>query len=150
MAERLPRIRVAAIIVQDGRILLARHKRHGQAYWVLPGGGVDFGESTEQALIRELKEEANLDIRVGRLVMVNDSIPPDGHRHIVNLYFTAEITGGTLRVGDDHRLVDMCFVPVSEIPGLALFPDTREQLAAGIARGFENEALYLGNLWKEI
>ena len=145
-----PRVRVAAIIVQDGHILLARHEKGGKRYWVLPGGGVDYGETVEAALVRELREEAGLDIRVRDLVLVNDSIPPDKHRHIVNLYFTAEIRSGEIVVGtSDKRLIDIKFIPLSRLPRLTIYPDIRKQLINGLRTGFANHPHYLRNLWKD-
>lgn len=151
MAKEHPRIRAAAIILRDDAVLLARHEKDGKSYWVLPGGGVDFGESVGDALKREIREEASLDIRLGEFVMLNDSIPPDCHRHILNLYFRAEIAGGTLRVGqNDKRLRGMEFVPVDDLPKISLYPDVREVLYQGIRNGFPTTGLYLGNLWKDL
>ncbi|MFP4173447.1 MAG: NUDIX domain-containing protein, partial [Candidatus Hydrogenedentota bacterium] len=64
-SDPLPRIRVAAIAVRDGAILLVRHEKHGERYWLLPGGGVDFGETLTEALAREVREETGLAIEVG-------------------------------------------------------------------------------------
>ena len=146
----MPRLRVAAIVLRDDAILLARHRKEEKTYWVLPGGGVQYGESLEDALVREIKEEANLEVRVGRLVMANDSIPADRHRHIVNLSFTAEIIGGTLAPGSDPRLAEVRFMPLAEVPGLIFVPDTRHVLLDAIARSFAEPPAYLGNLWKQI
>ena len=143
-----PRVRVAAIIIQEDQILLARHRRNGVDYHVLPGGGVEFGESLEEALIRELQEEASLDIRVGEPVFINDSIPPDKHRHILNIAFLAEVTGGTLAVDThDQRLVGMEFHPIAELPHLTIYPDFRNDLIAAINSQFARGNHYLGNLW---
>lgn len=145
-----PRLRVAAIIVENGRILMARHRRAGVEYFVLPGGGVEYGESMEEALVRELQEEANLDIQVGAPVFLNDSVPPDKHRHIVNIYFLASVVGGTLAVGaGDKRLVGMEFVPLDAVPNLTLYPDIRQDLVSGLASGFSEGTRYLGNLWRD-
>lgn len=145
--QELPRVRVAAIIVQDGAILLVRHVKGGKTYWLLPGGGVEYGESLEKAVEREVKEETNLSIRVDKLVFVNDSIPPDGHRHIVNLYFTADRVGGELKQGPDDVLAELRFVPVTELPALQFYPDIRDALLPAIREGFPAERVYLGNLW---
>lgn len=151
MPKDHPRIRAAAIIIKGGQILLARHEKDGRSYWVLPGGGVDYGETVAEALVREIREEANLDIRLGELVMLNDSIPPDHHRHILNLYFLADIVGGELRAGqNDKRLRGVEFVNVEDIPNISLYPDIRQPLYNGIRNGFPTTGLYLGNLWEDM
>jgi len=144
-----PRVRVAAIVVRDDALLLVQHEKAGRRYWLLPGGGVDYGETLAEALVREVREETGLDVRVGDLVLVHDSLPPDRHRHIVNVYFTAECPGGDLRLGSDARLVDARFVPVDDLPGLDLYPDIRAELLRVTREGLGNGPRYLGNLWKD-
>ena len=56
-----PRIRVSAVLRWRGAILLCRHEKPGKEYWLLPGGGVDSGESLVDALRRELAEEIGID-----------------------------------------------------------------------------------------
>ena len=56
-----PRIRVSAVLRREGRILLIRQEKPGKEYWMLPGGGVDAGETLLQALKRELAEECGID-----------------------------------------------------------------------------------------
>ena len=56
-----PRIRVSALLRWEGRILLCRHEKAGRGeYWLLPGGGVNGGESLVEALRRELSEEVGV------------------------------------------------------------------------------------------
>ena len=144
-----PRVRVAAIVIRDGEILLVRHLKYGKTYWLLPGGGVDYGETIEEALVRELKEETNLDVVVDRPVLMNDSVPPDRHRHVLNIYFTARITGGTLLSEESTVLKEAKFFPVETLLDLPLFyPDIRTPLLDAYRRGFP-KTLYLGNVWTE-
>ena len=56
-----PRVRVSAILRWKGRVLLCRHEKPGKEYWLLPGGGVNGGESLVDALHRELAEEIGID-----------------------------------------------------------------------------------------
>ena len=55
-----PRIRVSAILKWQGRVLLCRQEKPGKEYWLLPGGGVEGGETLDEALRRELGEELGL------------------------------------------------------------------------------------------
>jgi 8-oxo-dGTP diphosphatase len=56
-----PRIRVSGLLRWRGRVLLCRHEKPGKEYWLLPGGGVNFGESLVDALHWELAEEFGID-----------------------------------------------------------------------------------------
>jgi len=90
-----PRIRVSAILRWRGRILLARHEKAGGAVWLLPGGGVQPGESLLRALQRELWEETGLfpdglDVPLEGPVAIVDSIAPEGtatRKHVVHVIF---------------------------------------------------------------
>ena len=63
--ERAPTIRVGGLFEVDGKILMVQQGRGDDRYWLLPGGGVRFGESLAQALIRETQEELGLRVAVG-------------------------------------------------------------------------------------
>lgn len=72
--------RVRAFVVRDGHVLQVRQRLWGMGFtprgeyrWVLPGGGIEDGESPEDALVREVREEANLAIEVDRLLYSVDS-----------------------------------------------------------------------------
>ena len=144
-----PRVRVAAIVVRDGEILLVRHLKKGKTYWLLPGGGVKFGETLADALVRELKEETNLEVEVGRPVFLNDSVPPDTHRHVLKIYFTARITGGSLAAEENTLVQETKFFPIDTIPDLPLFyPDIRDCLLDAYNRDF-TDTVYLGNIWTD-
>jgi mutator protein MutT len=55
-------VRVSAIIIRDNKLLLIHRRKPGKNYWVFPGGAVESTETKEQALVREVKEETNLDV----------------------------------------------------------------------------------------
>ncbi len=64
-------VRYQAAIIQDDHVLLIKILEHrsGREYWVLPGGGRDAGESEEECVRREMKEETHLDVSVDRLLL---------------------------------------------------------------------------------
>lgn len=143
------RIRAAAIIVENGRILLEKHGKDGREYWVLPGGGVDPGETLSDGLRRELLEEIGIETETGALAFACEAIAPDGSRHIVQLAFLASIVEGTPRVtGLDQRVVDVAWIPVEEVAGLEMYPAIQDHLAAVLQVGIPHRADSLGNVWK--
>lgn len=85
--------RVEAVIFhKNEKLLLARHEKLDRSYWVLPGGGVQFGESLDFALRRELFEELNFDeVIVDDLLYVDQFVDLDHKRHVVKIGFGVTI-----------------------------------------------------------
>ena len=149
MSADSPRLRVAALVTRDGHVLMVRHVKNGETRWLLPGGGVDRGETLADALRRELREETGLQVAPGPLVSFEEAVSPDGARHVVQLVFRAEILSGEARAtGDDARVAEAVFVPVAELPALCLHLCGAERLA-NLTREQESPGIPgAGNLWK--
>lgn len=98
------RVRVCGICVQEGRILLVNHALYepGGAFWSPPGGGVQFGEPAEQALVREFMEETGLEVEVGELLFVHEHIAAP--LHAVELFFRIKSFEGNAVQGTDPEL----------------------------------------------
>jgi 8-oxo-dGTP diphosphatase len=76
MEEKIPMIGSAVLVEYEGKFLLGeRNKQNYNGYWVIPGGRPNFGESIEEAGIREIKEETGLDVEIVKMI---------GHREIIN------------------------------------------------------------------
>lgn len=93
---------VGAVITDAaGRLLLIqRGHEPGKGLWSVPGGRVEPGESDEQAVIREVREETGLSVAPGRLVGTVRRPGPGGSVFDIRDY-AATVTGGTLAAGDD-------------------------------------------------
>jgi hypothetical protein len=89
-------------------------------------------------------------VRVKGLLFINESLPPDRHRHIVNLTFLGEVAAGEAHLNEqDGVLVEVAWVPRAELPGLTFFPNFKQRLLAHWDAGFSLPAEDLGNLWEE-
>ena len=71
--------RYQGMIIQNHKILLICHTQHstGLSYWVIPGGGIEQSETEEECVIREMKEETNLDVKIEKLAF-DEPAHPDG------------------------------------------------------------------------
>jgi 8-oxo-dGTP diphosphatase len=149
VAERTIRIRVGVLICRDDQVLLVRHEKGGRSYWLVPGGGVDAGETMVEAAARELLEETAFSVEVGRLLLVCEAIDPKpGGRHIVNAVFAGAVRGGTLTVGTDKSLRDASWHPLEALATLEMYPPIGDELAAICAEDSSGPVRVLGNTWR--
>ncbi len=147
-ASSRPRVRVAAIIVIEDKILVVQQRRTGQPYYLLPGGGVDAGETLDGALRREVLEETGLECALLRPLFISDTIEPGGTRHVVNITFLAEVTGGALQVTPaDSTIEAVKLIDPASLVGLDLRPPMATEILDASSSHFDVPARYLGSLW---
>ena len=91
--------RVAGVAISAGRVLL--HQREGEDFWTLPGGRPEPMESAGNALRREMREELNAPVTVGRLLWVVENFFPFEGRRYHELLLCFEMTCGDLASGLD-------------------------------------------------
>jgi ADP-ribose pyrophosphatase YjhB (NUDIX family) len=130
-----PRLAVRAILLREGRLLLVNAYPGGASdLWCAPGGGVERGLSLPENLVREVAEETGLAIRPGRLALVNEFRDRASGFHQVELFFRAEIVGGTLDPAhaDPEGVVTLRrFFARDELPAIRLKPDSLPGVAFG-------------------
>ena len=138
---RRQRVAAYALITRDDEVLLTRMSARTRipGRWTLPGGGIDHGESPQQAVVREVHEETGLDCTVGEVLVVTDShfegTAPSGRTedfHTVQIVFE-----GTAAGDEPPRVVeeggtsdDAAWVALTDLDTLPLRPNVKAALAA--------------------
>ena len=123
-----PYLAVSAAIFRDGRVLIVRRARppaHG--VYTLPGGGVELGETLEEAVIREVREETALDVMPVALAGYRQAIARDAagkiERHFVILPFAARWISGEISLNEElaeaHWLLPVEIAGLTTTEGLA-------------------------------
>jgi 8-oxo-dGTP diphosphatase len=128
-----PSLTVDALIRDpEGRVLLVRRGRPPfQGQWALPGGFVEYGETTEAACAREALEETGLSVQVIRLLGVYSDPRRDPRGHTVGIVYLCRFDGGAPRGGDDAA--EARFFEPGELARLPLAFDHRRILADHLA-----------------
>lgn len=97
------RVRACGFCWEGEKLLLVNHNMYGKSgFWAPPGGGVEFGQNMEAALVREFAEETGLLIEVTRFRFVAEYIKTP--LHAIEFFFDVKVTGGALHTGFDPEM----------------------------------------------
>lgn len=133
-------IRAAGVLIEDEHLLLVQQHVNANRGWSLPGGRVETGETLEEAVTREMKEETGLDVSIERMLYVADK-PENNLLHIT---FLLRRNGGAIQLPsnefDENPIADVRFVSIDKL-GEYGFSETWCKLAKN---GFPNTPAYAG------
>ena len=118
MEYKNPKLTVDGIILRDNKILLVKRKNEPfKGKWSLPGGFVDYGETVENAVVRETIEETNIKTKIKELLGVYSSPNRDPRGHTVTIAFLLSVISGEAKAGDDAE--EAKFFELEELPDLS-------------------------------
>ena len=140
----MKRIRAVAILIKNNKVLLI-HRKNEKEYFVFPGGGVENGETVEQAVVRELKEETTINVKIDRLL----------YHHIYDndtelFFFLCDYISGEAKLADDSpekeemlegkEFFNPVWVEIKELRNSLLYPlEIRDWLLEDVADNFQKQ-----------
>jgi len=159
--ERSIRVGAAGIIIQDGKILLVKFDDENGPVYNYPGGGHHEGETLRQTAAREVKEETDADVEVGRLLFTAESAPFEvdyayGSTHCLKMFFECNLKAGSIPRLPDKPVpneVSVEWIPLGDLAKYPVIPDISEALIQALNNGepvyFEDDGKAAQRLNKE-
>ena len=139
-----------AIVIRDDELLIMHRDKFGTKYDTLPGGNIEVGESTEEAVRRELREETGLDVGSCRLVFIEDAGEPYGTQYV----YLCDYIGGEPQLAPESEeaainklgknLYKPMWVSLAELSDRPFKSETLKQhILTAVADGFTQEPLQI-------
>ncbi len=144
------RVRAGIVLIEDNKVALIERHRAGLDYYVFPGGGVDEGETPEQAAIRETMEELGIEVRIKQKV-AEIQVGPKSRQ----IYFLVEHVSGQFGTGTGEEFTDSdpndpdegvyvpIWMPIDELPQHAnIYPaDVSKLVVKSVQEGWRKKPL---------
>jgi ADP-ribose pyrophosphatase YjhB (NUDIX family) len=142
--------RIAGILINENKILLQKPTNEEDGY-AFPGGHVSFGETNEETLIREFKEEINIDIKVNELKWVAEIFCPWGKKkmHQICLYYMVKLNNfeqiplngkfiGNEQIEGRNFKIEFYWIPINEINKITIYPNNVYKLLNKLDEGMQH------------
>lgn len=149
MENRKIKPRVRLIVIKNGRILLSYVKSENFYFYI--GGKMEWGETIENACIREIREECNAEFKFGKIIYVRDYIKPEQEEHSIELYVLGDIDKADEVEGlrDEEFNGDhwQTWVDLDKLEEIDVRPKSLvKQILKDYKEGFKQGAVYLGEI----
>lgn len=134
-----------AIIIKDGKLLVNKNMDEGEIFFIMPGGGQEAGETLEEAVKREVKEEFAFDIEPISLEFVIEGVTGEKFHRVDLLFlcrYISEIPG--VEVKGDHNQIGFEWIDVESLDQQALYPRKLRNQIKLLYQGKPTQ-MYLGN-----
>lgn len=135
MAEKIG-IRPATIVIKDEKVLLVSSKYKDEEFYLFPGGGMEFGETIEEAAVRETFEETGVKVKIKDLFHVNEYIyAEDWNKRSVSMFFKAEVVEILEpTTNDGGKIKEVKWIKLSELDNY----DVKPKRIAEMIKSFSN------------
>ena len=141
------KIRPAAVIIENNRVLLLRYSYGGTTVYQFPGGNIEEAETMEQTLSRELLEELTLPIKVGRLYLSAQVINNKKKQATLHCLFEGKILNASKPTinPEETSAIEVVWMEMNQLAQLNLYPSVGAALVE-ISKAGTYENNYLGEI----
>lgn len=120
------------IVDENERLFLAKRGpgvRNEAGKWEFPGGGLEYGEKLEDAVVREMREEYGIEVEILLLLNVYNHILPAEHQHWVAVVYLCRLVSGVPQIQEDDKCTEIGWFTVDEIENMELTQVSLENFA---------------------
>lgn len=145
------------VLDEEKKMLLVKQHHEDKDIWMVPGGGIEEGETAAEAVVREMKEETGLDVTVGPMIFHIEEVSEKRGQRFVN-FFMATVAGGDMHLGMDpefdaeHQVLkELKFLSREEIQALPhVYPEfLRDEVWELLDAGKLYDAFRIREPWKK-
>ncbi|AAY60415.1 NUDIX domain-containing protein (plasmid) [Bacillus cereus] len=113
-----PRVGVGAFIIDENEklLLILRNTNPERMHWSIPGGKVEWMETVEDTVVREIKEETSLDIKLESLLCVTDHIIKEQEVHWVCPTYIATVNDGVVKRMEPDKILEIGWFSLNDLP----------------------------------
>lgn len=136
--------RAVCIMLKDNKVLLMHRLKDGEEYWTFPGGGVDEGETVENAVVREVMEETSMPTEIEKLLYEHHYETSDQYYYLCKYISGEPILGNAIEKERMEKSTSDIYGPdwvaVEDLPTMLVYPlEIRDWFVEDFRSGFSNE-----------
>lgn len=140
-------VRPCLAIIRENKILLLKYNYSGNEVYGLPGGNPEQDETLEQTVIRELREELNLEIIVEKLLLTGEIIFPQKKMSTLHCLFSGSIINGVPQINPaETSALEAVWADIDKIDSLNLYPNVGRELKRVLSLDTSNDNPYIGKI----
>lgn len=118
-----PRVGVGVFVIKNGKFLMGqRAGTHGTGKWSVPGGWLEYGESLENATVREVKEETGMEVASVSFLTLTNNIFQDEDIHSLTAWMVGEWRSGEPTILEPDKFVDQGWFDLDTLPSPLFLP----------------------------
>lgn len=151
MGDKYQKIVVTGFLINKGKVLAVKRSEKETflpGYFELPGGKIDFGETSEEALQREFREEVGIETKVGKPYRTFSYVSGDGDRHTIEIVYLVTPVEENPEITLSEAHTESQWVEKDKVQDYNFSEETRQSVIEGFKVAIENTEAQEGSEWK--